>query len=92
MMSNPPHAYAGVSSTVDVSVEGRQSASRLVRWCPEGKTWQPADEPVCLWTHNDDGSHHRLRLRRMLICSDKECQQVYFTQEEFDDHICGSAY
>ena len=71
----------------------RTADSRLVRWCPEVKVWQPADEPVCNWEHSDhavtmDG--HRLRLRRMLVCA--TCEQAYFKQDDFKAHDCFSAY
>jgi len=71
----------------------RAASSELRRWCPDGLTHQDADDPVCGWDHDfPDASKtsHRLRLRRMLVCS--ECTQGYFTQEDFDGHECYSAY
>ena len=65
----------------------RVPLSRLVRWCPEGKTWQPTDEPVCNWDH--DGKRHRLRLRRAVVCP--ECQQAYFSTSDYLLHECGDA-
>lgn len=69
----------------------RESASMLRRWCPIAGTHQEADWLECGWSQcYDDGRDHRLRLRRMLICS--ECQQGYFNKKEFADHECYSAY
>lgn len=77
----------------------RVAVSQRRRWCPEGETHQDEDDPVCGWDHEwPDGptafrlfsSSHRLRIRRMLVCS--ECEQGYFTQEVFDEHGCFSAY
>jgi len=68
----------------------RTFTSQLVRWCPEAGTWQPRDEPVCLWDH--DTGTHRLRLRRMIVCSVADCAQAYFSKEDFDAHACYSAY
>lgn len=77
-----------------LNVSGREATSQLVRWCPEAKTWQPADEPNCNWGHADLGvtinDHHWLRLRRMLVCV--KCSQAYFTKISFEDHECFSAY
>lgn len=65
----------------------RESRSERRRWCPEGKTHQDEDDPICGWSHN-----HRLRVRRMLVCSDSDCAQAYFTKEDFEKHECYSAY
>ena len=67
----------------------REAISQRRRWCPEGKTHQDEDDPYCGWTH-DDVISHRLRIRRMLVCS--ECEQGYFTNEAWDRHECYSAY
>ena len=69
--------------------EGRTAQSKLRRWCPEAKTHQDDDDPICGWNHGTDDSH-RLRLRRMLECS--ECDQGYFAVTAFDKHECYSAY
>ena len=71
---------------VDGPVQERIAKSLLRRWCPEAETHQDADDPVCGWDHN----HHRLRLRRMLVCG--RCEQGYFTRGEFNAHECFSAY
>ena len=76
-----------------LNVSGREATSQLVRWCPEAKTWQPADEPTCHWEHagfDYISDSHRLRLRRMLVC--KQCEQAYCTKISFEDHECFSAY
>ena len=71
-------------------INAATAESRLVRWCPEAGTCQPNDEPACHWEHGTVESH-RLRSRRMLICPIKDCEQAYFTQEDFDGHACYSA-
>ena len=75
-------------------VKDRVASSRLVRWCPESNTYQPADDPVCdrHFEHPALGAteDHRLRLRRMLVCG--TCEQAYFTRGDFKDHECFSAY
>lgn len=71
----------------------RTAIPQLRRWCPYAKTHQDADYEACEWDYcrdNQPGPHHKLRLRRMLVCS--TCQQGYFTQGKFDAHECGSAY
>ena len=65
----------------------REAISERRRWCKEAKTHQDEDDPWCGWSH--DGLH-RLRIRRMLVCS--ACSQAYFTKEAFDEHECDSAY
>ena len=67
----------------------RVARSELRRWCPNARTHQDEDDPVCGWDH-DGRPSHRLRLRRMLVCS--VCGQAYFTKEDFDGHECYSAY
>ncbi len=69
--------------------EQRTAHSERRRWCPIAKTHQDEDDPTCGWEHGDVVSH-RLRVRRMLVCS--VCEQAYFTQFDFDFHECGSAY
>lgn len=69
----------------------RRAVPQLRRWCPIAQTHQDADDKVCNWDYCIEGQQdHRLRLRRMLVCT--ECQQGYFTKKEFDDHECYSAY
>jgi len=72
----------------------RQASSQLRRWCPIAETHQDLDQVACGWDHAlpYDGpfGSHNLRKRRMLICS--VCQQGEFTQKEFDEHECYSAY
>lgn len=71
----------------------RQGVWRLRRWCPIAKTYQNADDGECMWEYCvSNRPYHRLRLRRMLICSVVDCQQGYFNQVDFDAHECGSAY
>jgi len=69
----------------------RTCTRQHVRWCPEAETWQPGDEPYCRWQQGY-GPSHRLRLRWMFVCSITECEQAYFSQKDFDAHICYSAY
>ncbi len=65
----------------------RQANSQRVYWCPDGKTWHPeTDGSMCASLDHP----HRLRIRRMLVCS--ECEQAYFTKEGFEEHHCDSAY
>ena len=66
----------------------RHAMPMLRRWCPIAETHQDADDVWCGWDH--DSERHRLRKRRMLVCS--VCQQGYFNQQEFDEHECWSAY
>lgn len=69
----------------------RASVQSLRRWCPITKTHQDADDPVCGSSDCLEGKpSHRLRLRRMLVCS--VCQQGYFNKAEFTEHECWSAY
>lgn len=70
----------------------RESISTLRRWCPIEETHQDADDPICQWIHTDDWYKvpHRLRLRRMLVCS--KCQQGYFKRDQFEQHECFSVY
>ena len=70
----------------------RKARSEPRRWCPEGKTHQDEGDPICGWMDHGGllGNAHRLRVRRMLVCS--ECEQAYFTKEAFDEHSCYSAY
>ena len=69
----------------------RRAMPQLRRWCSVAKTHQNADWKECGWSDClDSRKSHQLRLRRMLICS--ECQQGAFTQKEFEDHECFSAY
>ena len=75
-------------ATTTLLISGRWATSCLVRWCPDAETWQPEDEQECAWQHGTDPPH-RLRLRRMVICSD--CSQGYFTRRDFSKHICYSA-
>lgn len=65
---------------------GGTPLSQLRRWCPVGEMHQDADDPICCGC---DPSH-RLRIRRMLVCS--ECEMGLFTKEGFDRHECYSAY
>ena len=65
----------------------RTPISRLVRWCPEMKTWGPVEEP-CGWIHLD-GKTHWHRIRRMIVCPD--CQQAYFSTSDYLMHECGDA-
>ena len=72
---------------------GRTATPQLRRWCPIAETHQDADMETCAWSDCREGRPtHRLRLRRMLICSVPECRQGYFNQKEFDEHECYSAY
>ena len=66
----------------------RKARSERRRWCLEGTTHQDEDDPICGWEHGDILSH-RLRVRRMLVCS--ECGMACFAKEVFDEHCC-SAY
>lgn len=72
----------------------RTARSERRRWCPIGLTHQDEDDVTCGWTHEWPEQvwpgPHRLRIRRMLVCS--ECDQGYFNKEEFDEHECYSAY
>ena len=64
----------------------RQARSERRYWCPEGETHQDEfNGPSCAWVDHP----HRLRIRRMLVCS--ECEQAYFNMEGFDEHECHSA-
>jgi hypothetical protein len=72
----------------------RESVSQLVRWCPVGQFYHtyledaqcPADD--C----GSEAKNHRLRRRRMLICSVDYCRQAFFTKEGFNEHECGEVY
>lgn len=71
----------------------RQAVSQLRRWCPVALLHQDIDDHYC----NSEGGcgigrydTHRLRLRRMLVCS--VCEMAFFKQEEFNAHECFSAY
>lgn len=70
----------------------RVARSELRSWCSIAQTHQDEDDRECGWRHGFQGLGHRLRLRRMLVCSVKECGQAYFTKEEFDEHKCCDAY
>ncbi len=70
----------------DVSMTQRTAKSELRRWCPEAKTHQDADDPVCAWMDHS----HRLRLRRMWICS--VCEMGFFERDDFSSHECWSAH
>jgi len=67
----------------------RTATSCLRRWCPIAETYQDEDDPWCGWVHGDTEGH-RLRLRRMLVCS--ECHQGYFRRNEWEEHECFAAY
>lgn len=69
--------------------DARTAILSIRRWCPEAGTHQDEDDPWCGWQHGDQPTH-RLRRRRMLVCS--RCEQGYFTQHDFDRHECFSAY
>ena len=65
----------------------RVAIAELRRWCPIGETHQDADDVWCGWSNCfDHKASHRLRLRRMLVCSG--CGQGYFTKQDFDIHEC----
>ena len=66
----------------------RTAQLQLRRWCPIAETHQDLNDVWCGWNHDDPT--HKLRVRRMLICSD--CQQGYFNKQEFVGHECYSAY
>ena len=71
----------------------RVARSERRRWCPIGLTHQDEDDPDCGWEHEWADfmpRSHRLRIRKMLVCSD--CDQAYFEKENFDEHACYSAY
>jgi hypothetical protein len=69
----------------------RSPASRLLRWCPVAETWQDEGDPMCMWDQCVGfKATHRLRLRRVLLCS--VCEMAFFTKEGFDGHECYSAY
>ena len=68
----------------------RKARSELCSWCSVAKTHQDADDRECGWVHGIPGVGHRLRVRRMLVCS--ECDMAFFTKEVFDEHSCYSAY
>lgn len=68
----------------------REARSELRSWCPIGLTHQDEDDRECGWQHGILDIGHRLRVRRMLVCS--ECEQAYFNQFDFDFHECDSAY
>ena len=79
----------------------RQAISRIVRWCDHqkvhfGKHVEPATCEACRAGCDDCGKRpgwtHTPRKRRMLVCSVTDCEQAYFTQEDFDAHECGDAY
>jgi hypothetical protein len=76
-----------------MSEPARQAVSQLRRWCPYSETHCDAAWIDCPWDGcgpNELNRGHRLRLRRMLVCS--VCQQGYFNQKEFNEHECYSAY
>ena len=60
------------------------STERLLRFCPEGKTYQTVEDAVCNWDH--DGKKYRHRIRRMRVCLN--CEQAYLTQADFHQHEC----
>ena len=66
----------------------REARSELRRWCDISHTHQDADDPICGW--NMWGQPHKLRLRRMLICS--VCEMGFFKRADFESHECWSAY
>lgn len=71
----------------------RQSESVLRRWCPYSEVHCDPDWIDCPWEQcgpHEFSNGHKMRLRRMLVCS--ECQQGCFTQSEFNEHECYSAY
>lgn len=70
----------------------RHAVSTLRRWCPIAETHQDLDMDWCGWDHDGRIKGHKLRLRRMLVCSVPDCQQGYFNQKDFDEHECYSAY
>jgi hypothetical protein len=73
------------------TIEDRVAIKQLRRWCPINETHQDADDARCMWSDClDQRETHRLRLRRMIICSN--CQQGYFTMKDWDGHECHSAY
>lgn len=61
----------------------REATLQVRRWCPLEGTHQNAEYRQCGWQDHA----HRLRLRRMFVCSD--CGQGYFKREEFQRHQCG---
>lgn len=64
--------------------------NELRRFCSIAETHQDADDIVCGMNDCTDKSGHKLRLRRMLVCS--ECEQGYFNKNDFAEHECFSAY
>jgi hypothetical protein len=66
--------------------EIRRADSMLRRWCPIACTHQDVEDATCGWNHDN----HRLRVRRMLVCS--ECEQGYFKRADFVEHVCNSEY
>ena len=90
-MVNHADAMTTKTKTEPMLDDQRQAISTLVRWCPVAETWQPSNEPTCLWDECLEGrTSHRLRLRRGHVCS--VCEQVNWTRGEFRAHICYSAY
>jgi hypothetical protein len=74
-----------------VSAVAREARSKLRRWCPVSLLHQDADDPWCgMYDCREGRTNHRLRLRRMLVCS--VCEQGYFKHSEFEAHECWSAY
>ena len=58
---------------------GRTFTSELKRFCPISELYQDADDPICSSVAcYDDRMSHRLKLRRMWICS--ECRERFFEQ------------
>ena len=75
-------------------ISGRWGRSQLVRWCPEAKTYQPADEPTCNWEHSafrNTITGHRLRLRRMLVCEQQVLPGEHPPQSVLEQK-CSQAY
>ena len=68
----------------------RVARNELRRWCPVAELHQDPDDPECFSLDCTDKWTHRLRLRRMLICS--VCEQGYFSKQAFECHDCWSAY
>ncbi len=65
---------------------GRIAIPQLRHWCKVGEMHQ--DPEVCTCEGCDPV--HRLRLRRMLVCS--VCEMGFFTKQGFETHECWDAY
>jgi hypothetical protein len=67
----------------------RQPELKLRRWCPDCQWHCDLDFDVQCPAQE---CSRRMRKRWMLVCSVQDCQQGYFTLEDFEAHECCSAY